>query len=224
MAGLIKICGLKSAQDALAAAKGGADLLGFHFIPKNVRTLTADAAEEIVTEVKRASDEFAFAIPKFVGVFVDAGEKLLAETAPFLSHFQFHGRESPGRVREIGSEFGVQMINTIPALSDDDLPLADEYADAADMIVFDARPPRIGAPPQKTAIGAEWGFLKRYGAPPPFLIAGRLTPAIVADAVAAAREAPGFAGVDASSGVEIRPGEKDAAKVDAFIKAARKAM
>lgn len=224
MAGLVKICGVKTEQGAIAAAARGADLVGFVFVGKNPRYIAPDAAEEIVTQVKRASDAQGFAVPRFAGVFVDAGEKLLAETAPFLTHFQFHGHEDAERVAEIGAEFGVETIRAIPARSEADLQKADEFAGAADLLLFDARPGKIVNQVQSRPTGTQWGFLQHYRGATPFLLTGGLNPKNVAKAIADAKKSESFAGVDVSSGVEAGPGEKDAEKVAAFIKTARGAM
>ncbi|MEQ8935081.1 MAG: phosphoribosylanthranilate isomerase, partial [Amphiplicatus sp.] len=69
----------------------------------------------------------------------------------------------------------------------------------------------------------DWAILQAYKSDTPFLVAGGLTPETAAAAIGATRSISGFAGVDVSSGVEARPGVKDAALVAAFIKAAKAA-
>ena len=55
----------------------------------------------------------ALSFPKLVGLFVDAGEKELSEAAPLLTHFQFHGHESPERCEELGVAFAMEVIKAI---------------------------------------------------------------------------------------------------------------
>jgi phosphoribosylanthranilate isomerase len=221
MTGLVKVCGVKTLEGALAAARAGADILGFVFEPRNARTLKPDDAEAIVTDVKRAAEGEGFKTPGFAGVFADAGERLLAETAPFLTHFQFHGHEGPERVAELGSEFGVVTIRAIPAK---DVGTAETFEDAADLLLFRAPDQatigRLHAGPG----GTEWGFLRHYRGKTPFLIAGGLNAQSVKSAIEQAKESPSFAGVDVTRSVEKAPGEKEPAKVDAFIVAARSSL
>lgn len=221
---LIKICGIASEETAVSAAAAGADLLGFVFFTKSPRNIAPERAEEIVSQVKWASEDRGVALPRFVGLFVDAGEKLMAETAPFLSHFQFHGHEDAERCAGMGAEFGVEIIKALPVGSADDLAAADAFADAADLLLFDARAPKGAEKPGGNGAAFDWSLLAGYRGETPFLVGGGLDAANVAAAAKAAGAHPAFAGVDVSSGVESAPGRKDAALIEAFIKAARGAM
>lgn len=222
--GLVKICGVRTVDHALAAAKSGADFIGFVFVPKSPRALAPDDASDIITEVKRLSYEEGFGIPRFCGLFVDAGEKLLSEAAPFLTHFQFHGHEDAERVNEIRSEFGLEVIKAVGVADESDFAGIAALADAADMLIFDSRPPK-GAPlPGGNGEAFDWSILGHYRCETPFLLAGGLDPGNVANAIKAAAGHTAFAGVDVSSGVEIRPGEKDETLIEAFIKAAKAAF
>jgi phosphoribosylanthranilate isomerase len=222
--GIVKICGVKTTGQARAAARAGADLIGFVFVSKSPRAILPDAANEIVTEIKQLSYEEGFAFPKFCGLFVDAGEKLLGEAAPFLSHFQFHGHEDAERINEIRREFGLEIIKAVGVADAPDFDGVEALAAAADLLIFDARQPK-GAPlPGGNGAAFDWAILKHYRGETPFLLAGGLTPLTVAKAIVAAKSHAAFAGVDVSSGVEVRPGEKDEALIDAFIKAAKAAF
>ena len=222
--GLVKICGVKTVDHALAAAKSGADFLGFVFVSKSPRAIAPDAANEIVTEIKQLSYEEGFALPKFCGLFVDAGEQLLGEAAPFLSHFQFHGHEDAERIIEIRAEFGLEIIKAVGVAEIGDFDGVEALSEAADMLIFDSRPPKGATLPGGNGAAFDWSILKRYQSETPFLLAGGLSPETVAAAICAAKGHSAFAGVDVSSGVEIRPCEKDRTLIDAFIKAARAAF
>lgn len=219
----VKICGLKSADGAIAAARAGADLLGFVFFTKSPRSIAVEAAEEIVTEVKRVSDDEGFAVPGAVGLFVDPGEKALAEAAPFLSHFQLHGHEDAERVAAIRSEFGLEVIKAIGVGESPSIALAAELAEAADFILLDARPPKGAERPGGHGAPFDWSLVKSYPSETPFFLAGGLRPDSVAGAIAASRAVPAFAGVDVSTGVESRPGVKDEDLIARFIAAAKAA-
>ena len=217
----VKICGIKDSKTAVAAARAGADYLGFIFFRKSPRWISAEQAEDMTMALKEASFEEGFALPKLVGLFVDAGEKEIAEAAPFLTHFQFHGHESPERVEELGVEFAVDVIKAIPVGEKGDVALADEYAEAVDMLLFDAKPPPGAGRPGGHGIAYDWSMISAYQGATPYLLAGGLTPDNVADAVATQKKSGVFQGVDVSSGVESAPGVKDLAAVGAFINKAK---
>ncbi len=217
----VKICGVTAPETALAAARAGADYLGFVFFRKSPRFIQAEAAEEIVVELKQASFDDGFAMPKLVGLFVDAGEIELAEAAPFLTHFQFHGHESPARCEEMGTDFAVDVIKAIAVTGAEDLGAAAAYSEAADILLFDAKPPPGATRPGGHGAPFDWALLADYAGETPYLLAGGLTPDNVAAAIAAQKSAA-FLGVDVSSGVETGPGRKDDALVEAFVLNAKK--
>lgn len=219
---LVKICGVKDRETALAAARAGADFLGFVFFRKSPRYVTPEAAEEIILDLKQASFDEGFALPRLVGLFVDAGEKELSEAPSLLTHFQFHGHEGPERCREIGEEFAVEIIKAIPVTEAEDIAAAGEFQGAADILLFDAKPPPGAGKPGGNGVAFDWTLLKAYEGETPFLIAGGLTPDTVAAPVKAQKARAAFLGVDVSSGVETAPGRKDAKLVKAFIAAAKK--
>lgn len=223
MAPMVKICGVRKATDAIAAARGGADFVGFVFFPKSPRFVAPDDANDIVTELKQAAFEEGFALPKLCGLFVDAGEKQLSEAAPFLTHFQFHGHEDAERVDEIRSEFGLEVIKAIGVAGEADLGDVSAFAAAADMLIFDAKPPKGSVLPGGNGAPFDWSVVKRYAGETPFLLAGGINAENLGAALAAMRGHTAFAGVDVSSGVETRPGEKDEALIEAFLKAAKAA-
>lgn len=213
----VKICGITEAQTALAAARAGADYLGFVFFRKSPRFIATEAVEELVMELKQASFDEGFELPKLVGLFVDPGEKELAEAAPLLTHFQFHGHESPERCKELGVAFAVDVIKAIPVTGADDIAAAGAYDGPADILLFDAKPPPGATRPGGHGAPFDWAILDGYKGETPFLVAGGLNPDNVADAIAAQKKAAAFLGVDVSSGVESAPGVKDTALVEAFV-------
>lgn len=222
--GLVKICGVRTAGQALAAARAGADFVGFVFVAKSPRWVAPDDANDIVTEIKQRSYDEGFALPKLCGLFVDAGEKLLGEAAPFLTHFQFHGHEDAGRINEIRSEFGLEIIKAVGVAESADFDGVDALAAAADLLIFDSKPPKGASLPGGNGAPFDWSVLKTYRGETPFLVAGGLDPGNVGKAIKAAKGHTAFAGVDVSSGVEVKPGEKDGALIEAFIKKAKSAF
>ena len=217
----VKICGVRDLETALTASRAGADFLGFVFFRKSPRFLAPEMAEDLIVELKQASFDEGFQLPKLVGLFVDAGEKELSEVARFLSHFQFHGHESPERCHDMGVEFAVDVIKAIPVSEASDIATAGEFAEAADILLFDAKPPPGASRPGGHGAVFDWKALKDYQGETPYLLAGGLTAGNVAAAIKAQKNAAAFLGVDVSSGVEIAPGEKDAGLVQAFISTAK---
>ena len=79
-----------------------------------------------------------------VGLFVDAEDAQLDATldAAKLDMLQLHGAETPDRVREIKRRYGLPVMKAIPIAARDDVAMAERYFDAADWLLFDAKPPR----------------------------------------------------------------------------------
>ena len=63
----VKICGVRTLEDALTAAEAGADFIGLVFVPGRRRRLETSHAAAIVSGVKNALPN----APKFVGLFAD---------------------------------------------------------------------------------------------------------------------------------------------------------
>lgn len=219
-AAAVKICGIRTADDALCAARAGADYLGFVFYRKSPQFIEPESAEEIVMELKQASFDEGFNLPKLVGLFLDAGEKEMSETAPFLTHFQFHGHESPGRCFEMSSEFAVDIIKAMSLSAMSDLPTVHAFADAVDIVLFDAKAPAGAARTVGESAAFYLKILEDYTHDTPFLLAGGLDAENVAATIAAQKSAA-FLGVDVSSGVESSNGKKDPELIKAFISAAK---
>jgi phosphoribosylanthranilate isomerase len=101
-----------------------------------------------------------------------------------------------------------------------DLAQAEAYANVADLLLIDAKPPKDAVLPGGNGRPFDWSLTRDFHAPVPWLLSGGLEP----DTVAAAIALSGARGVDVSSGVESAPGVKDPAKIRAFIAAARRAF
>ncbi|MDP3860052.1 MAG: phosphoribosylanthranilate isomerase [Phaeovulum sp.] len=207
----IKICGLREADHVAAAAKAGANYLGLVFFPRSPRFLTLLQAQKLALVVPAG-------IAK-VGLVVDADDTtldaLLAEVP--LDMLQLHGRESVARVAEVRSRYGLPVMKAIGVATEADLALVAEYGRVADQILVDAKPPAGADLPGGNGRAFDWTLLSRRRWPCPWMLAGGLTPANVAEAI----YLTGAKQVDVSSGVEIAPGVKDAGLIADFIAAAR---
>ncbi|AOX99195.1 phosphoribosylanthranilate isomerase [Jeongeupia sp. USM3] len=197
----IKICGLRDVATAVETARLGADAIGLVFYAPSPRSVSAETAATITA-----------ALPAFVtsvGLFVDAEpafvRNVLAQ-AP-LDLLQFHGDEAPEYCRS----FGRPYIKALRVKPDTDLvECARRYHDARGLLV-DAYVPGV---PGGTGEAFDWKVLPD-DLPLPLILSGGLHPGNVAQAV---RQVRPWA-LDVSSGVERSKGEKDLARVAAFVEA-----
>jgi phosphoribosylanthranilate isomerase len=207
----VKVCGLTDAPAVEAAAGGGARWLGFVFYPPSPRALSpADAAPLVA---------LAPAGCRTVGVLVDPDdaqlEAILGTVA--LDALQLHGAQAPERVAAIRAATGCLVIKALSVAERADLAPVAAYAEVADMLLFDARPPRDPAAlPGGNGLCFDWRLLHGLKVARPWLLAGGLNAANLQDAVRLC----GARAVDVSSGVEDRPGHKDPARIKRFLEVA----
>ena len=131
-------------------------------------------------------------------------------------------RDSAERVREIKSKFSLPVMPVIKVACKADIEKAELFSDCADWLLFDAAPdtammtnePNL---PGGTGMSFDWQYLAEAELRLPFMLAGGLTAANVAQAVTLTK-APC---VDVSSGVEKNRGEKSKTAISAFVKAAK---
>lgn len=206
-----KICGLSSEAAVAAAVEGGAAYIGFVFYAPSPRAVTAERAAALGREVPRRVTR--------VGLFVDADDAAIAavlDRAP-LDLLQFHGRETPARVAVAKGRFGLPVMKAIAIAAPDDLAVAARYEDTADLLLFDAKPPRrADALPGGNGLAFDWRLIAGRGWRRPWMLSGGLTAEDLPEAV----RVSGAAAVDVSSGVERRPGEKDVRKIAEFLRVA----
>jgi len=195
----VKICGITRPEDAVAAARLGADAIGLVFYEPSPRCVDIVAARRVTG-----------ALPPFVSkvaLFVDAEEArvlaVLDAVQPNL--LQFHGDESP----EYCAQFGRPYVKAVRMRPDTDpAEQAERYA-AASAMLLDAYQPGV---PGGTGGTFEWERVPS-GLRLPVILAGGLTPANVGAAIRSTRP---FA-VDVSGGVEREKGVKDHRKISDFM-------
>ena len=207
-----KICGLSTEAAVTAAAAGGAAYLGFNFYPPSPRAVTAAKAARLCAAVPAGIAR--------VGLFVDADDDtiraVLAE-AP-IDILQFHGRESLDRIADARLRFARPVIKAVAIAAPADVLAAARYEEVADMLLFDAKPPRRpDALPGGNGLAFDWDLIAGRSWRCQWMLSGGLTAELLPEAV----RISGAASVDVSSGVESRPGKKDLDKIRAFLAAAR---
>lgn len=197
----VKVCGITSEEDALLAVAMGADAVGFIFAPSK-RQLSPVRAADIA---KRLPPEILT-----VGVFRNEAPQRVVEIVQSagLKAAQLHGHEKAEESRWVRERLA-WMIKGFPAGSPA-LDRADDYG--ADAILIDSTIPGSGEV-------FDWSLAEGAPSNRRVILAGGLTAANVADAIARVRPW----GVDVATGVESAPGVKDASKVKDFIVAARAA-
>ncbi|MBI3732976.1 MAG: phosphoribosylanthranilate isomerase [Chloroflexi bacterium] len=212
----IKICGLTNLDDACLSLEAGADLLGFNFYRPSPRFIAPEVAAAIITTLRQALPHLPF---RGVGVFVneplDSVRRIQEHCA--LDLIQLHGDESVAHSRALGTATYKALRSS--SHSELELQIADWFAatigeSREPIFLLDAAHPLLYG---GTGQQADWSLAQTVAVRYPILLAGGLTPANVADAIAAVRPW----GVDVASGVERRPGQKDPEKVKQFIQAAK---
>lgn len=193
------------------AVSDGAAYVGLVFYPPSPRYVTPGEAASLAALVPRTVTR--------VGLFVNADDTafdaVLAETP--LDLLQLHGQEPPERVADLKRRTGIAVMKVVSVAAESDLARADPYLDAADWLMFDAKPPKdmAGALPGGNALSFEWRLLAGRKWPLPWMLAGGLNSGNVAEAV----RLSGASILDTSSGVEDSPGKKNPDKIRAFMAA-----
>ena len=202
----IKICGITSEADALAAAEAGADAIGLMFYEDSPRCVSIEQAKAI-----------SAVLPPHivrVGVFVNASEATISRAIAEcpLSVAQFHGDETP----EDCGRFAIMTIKAFRMKGPETLEEMEQFP--TDGFLLDAF---VEGELGGTGAAFNWDLAVRaqeFGRP--VFLAGGLTADNVAEAV---QKVQPFA-VDVSSGVESAPGKKCADKMRAFVAAAKGAL
>lgn len=199
----VKICGITNWSDARRAVEAGADFLGFNFYRGSSRYIPPAAARRIV---QRLPEKVAS-----VGVFVNEPEQEMLAIARRvgLDYVQLHGDETAEVVSRMRRSF--RVIKAIRVRGSFRVAQLADFRRASSILLdgFDSRL-RGG-----TGKSFNWKLAKSAGRKRQIFLAGGLTPENAAEAVSAARP---FA-IDVCSGVESRPGKKDAGRMRALVAA-----
>jgi phosphoribosylanthranilate isomerase len=204
----VKVCGITRFDDALAAVRAGADVLGFNAVPGSKRFLDADSIRATVERLRRE----ALAELTCVVVVADLTPARAAELMRELGvdRLQLHGDEP-------ASDVDALAPHAFKALR-----VADA-ADVAHALEFPGHPLLVDAKVQGQLGGTghviDWPLVEPLARARPLILAGGLTPENVARAVSIVQPWA----VDVASGVELAhdPRRKDPDKLRRFVQAAR---
>jgi phosphoribosylanthranilate isomerase len=198
----VKICGITSVADAQVAVDAGADMIGFIFYPPSPRYVTPEQAGTIVASLPA----HVTAVGVFVNESLDTITHSLATSGVHLA--QLHGEESPALCQQVPG----RVIKTF-RFTDQVQPETMRHYRVEAFLIEGFHAGFYGG----GGAQADWqrvACLHNYGR---IILAGGLTPLNVHQAIGVVRP---YA-VDVCSGVEARPGSKDASKVRAFIQRAK---
>lgn len=197
---LIKVCGMREADNIRAVEQLGIDMMGFIFYPKSPRC---------VCELPAYMPHSA----KRVGVFVNEDKKEIEMLADRfgLQYIQLHGNESPEYCRSLHAT-GLRLIKAFPIATRKDMEGTEAYEPYCDYFLFDTRCPQHGGSGNQF----DWSLLNNYKGHTPFLLSGGIN----AHSAAALKEIkhPRLAGFDLNSRFELKPGVKDVERINRFLK------
>ena len=151
---IVKVCGMRDAQNIRDVEKLGVDWIGMIFWPQSKR-FVAEVPSYLPKHQKR------------VGVFVDAPlEDIRQHISDYqLNIIQLHGQESPDYVKALKPHTTIKAFNIAKA---DDLVQTEQYEGIADYFLFDTKGLMVGGNGQKF----DWSVLTAYHGKTPFLLSG----------------------------------------------------
>jgi len=214
----VKICGVTTVDDALGAARAGADMLGLNFYGPSPRFVTIRQASRIAKALHRAT---IITCPILVGLFVNAAAQEIRRTVDEvgLDLVQLSGDESP---EEAAALDGRAVKSIRPRTVDEAVEMARAFGvcgprwDWAPSLILDAYHPHLyGGTGEQARAGIALAALEVV---PRLMLAGGLTPANVAEVIRTIHPW----GVDVASGVEgLQKGRKDMERMRDFVRAVR---
>ncbi len=197
---LIKVCGMREAENASRVAALGINMMGFIFFDRSAR-FVADQAPPTPEGIER------------VGVFVNSSEEYILDMAKQheLSYIQLHGAESVELCREIKSR-GFGVIKAISVASPADIERAAIYDGEIDYLLFDTKCAEHGGSGRRF----DWSVLDNYTGSTPFLLSGGIDETMALEIKQISH--PKFVGVDLNSRFEDAPALKNVEKLKTFIR------
>jgi phosphoribosylanthranilate isomerase len=199
-----KICGITRLEDAELAAGHGAWAIGFILWPGSKRFCDPAVAAGIARRLRRRVE--------LVGVFVNATLDQVADAADAigLTHLQLHGDEGPAYCAAAGQRTGCKVIKAHRIASGADVLDLERFH--TELHLLDTAAHGVQGGSGQTW---DWRLIAQRRSSVPAILSGGLNPGNVTEAIEAVRPWA----VDVASGVELEPGVKDHAKVEAFLSA-----
>lgn len=231
---IIKVCGMREADNIRKVSELEIDMMGFIFYSKSPRYvqmissragIIPDYSEERLKQsmCKEEPEQKSAKRPLHVGVFVnDMPQNIITRVFNYrLDYIQLHGDEpretceNLRRTLDPDIRKGIKIMKAISIDKSADLEKCNDYLGVVDMFLFDTKCKTLGGSGRQF----NWDILQQYDLDIPFLLSGGIGPGD-AEQVKAFRH-PQFAGIDLNSCFEIEPGVKDVEKLQDFIREIR---
>ena len=198
---LIKVCGMREAENIREVEALGINWLGLIFWPKSSRYVS-ERPDYLPRNAKR------------VGVFVDEDTETIKQIADdyALDLIQLHGHESPEQISHLSPLTShLSIIKAFSIATTEDLEQIGAYEGLVDYFLFDTKGPSVGG----NGVQFDWQVLAHYHGKTPFLLSGGIGPED-AERIRAFYH-PQCIGIDLNSRFEISPGFKDVQKLKTFL-------
>ena len=198
---IVKVCGMRDAENIRQLEALGIDWMGMIFWPKSKRNVSTPPAY-LPQHVRK------------VGVFVDASLDAIRQHVEDyqLDIIQLHGQESPETLKTLKP---LTLIKAFNIATPEDLPKTEPYEGLADYFLFDTKGKSVGGNGEKF----DWSVLDNYQGETPFLLSGGIGPEDMQDVKTFHH--PKCIGIDLNSRFETEPGLKDITKLKQFLEAIR---
>lgn len=232
---VIKVCGMRDAQNIREVSQLGVDMIGMIFYPKSPRYVEMQSSHagiipDYVKEDIGASDSSGSSsesvstsskTPARVGVFVDdMVQNIVTRVVNYhLDYVQLHGNEPREMCENLRLTLdpdirpGIKIIKAINVSDASDIQKYKEYVGAVDLFLFDTKCKTVGGSGRQF----DWQVLEQYDGEIPFLLSGGIGPEDASRLHAFHH--PKCIGIDLNSRFEIEPGVKDVEKLKGFLNA-----
>lgn len=219
---IIKVCGMRDADNIREVMKLGVDWIGFIFYPQSPRYVSMLPTHAGIIPDKGSLTPQAstsFAMPLRVGVFVDdMPQNIITRVVNYqLDIVQLHGHETTTMIRNLRRTLdpdirpNVKFMKAISVKCRDDVMAYKDYEDCVDFFLFDTRCHEVGGSGEQF----DWSILEAYDGNKPFILSGGIGPN---DAPRVKQfHHPLCIGIDLNSCFEKEPAIKDIDKLQSFL-------
>ena len=213
---IIKVCGMRDADNIRDISALGVDMIGLIFYPPSPRYVQQfSSGAGIIPDYAPDMGK----TPLRVGVFVDdMPQNIVTRVYNYkLDYIQLHGNEPRETLENLRATIDpdikpkIKIIKAISVSSAEDIKKYKEYVGAADLFLFDTKCKTVGGSGELF----DWQVLQAYDGDVPFLLSGGIGP----DDVERIKNFhhPKCIGIDLNSKFEIEPALKDVEKLKQFL-------